>query len=85
MRLQVTYWKAEENEITTDVDVEFDVTEDVEILPCGEDYHYRKTSEYEVFIYGDIPEEIKDSIKCNFNEDKKFYHGVTPNYEFEAE
>lgn len=86
MRLQVTYWdvSCETANISSEIDIEFVKHEDFDFVPYQETEVERRFVEYDVYIYGDVPEEIKQHIKRNFDEDKNFYHGVTQNFEFEA-
>lgn len=86
MRLQVTYWDiaCETANKTVEIDIEFEKQENVEIVPYQEEYSHYQTIDYNVFISGNLPEEIKDVIINNFHEDKNFYRGKTDNFEFEA-
>lgn len=87
MRLQVTYWdiSCETANKTAEVDVEFERLDDYDFVPYGEGSVKRDTSDYDVFVYGDIPEEIKESIIRQFDENRKFYSGRTKHFEFDSE
>jgi hypothetical protein len=87
MRLQVTFWNKDYNGVdnTREVEVEFVKHSDYDYVPYGERDEKRSYIEFEVFVYGDIPEEIKNDIKDQFNEDKRFFSGTTSLYEYQAE
>lgn len=84
MRLKVCYWKDEIDKIA-DIDVEFDKEVDYDYVPYGESEIKRMNIEYDVFIIGDIPDEIKDDIRKKFHEYRRFYSGFTENWEYEAQ
>lgn len=87
MHLVVTYWEKskESGDKFADVDIEFEKHEDFDFVPYGEGSVKKHYVEYDVYVYGDLPEEIKYAIKSDFAEDKGHYHGETENYGFVTE
>lgn len=87
MDLVVTYWKNTEDspDQFVDITIEFEKHSYSDTLPYGEGMVERSYCEYDVFVYGDCPEEIKEVIRNKFEESKKFYSGTTENFEFTAE
>jgi hypothetical protein len=83
MLLTVSYFN-ELEDVTTDVIVERNVMSDYDFVPYGEGYVKNTYTETEVYIHGDLPQEIIEDMMRKCKEDKRYYSGKTKNWEWEA-
>lgn len=84
MELQITYSNDLEQH-TKDIYVEVDKQEDHDIVPYGEGQTNHYYTETQVFVYGDIPEEIKEDIRKTIIKGRKVDDGSTKNWTWWAE
>jgi hypothetical protein len=83
MLLTVSYFN-ELEDFTQTVVIERNTLHDYDFAPMGESFVKCEYSETEVYVHGDIPQEIKEDMMRKCKEEKRYYSGKTKNWEWEA-
>lgn len=78
---EITYYEDLTLPVTKNIVIELIETPDYDYVPFGESMIKNNYVEIEVYIYGDIPEEIKEDIRKRFP--KKQYDSSTSNFYWE--